>query len=137
VSGRPISELQQKEPPPYRVFRLGITRPRAELYTRIDARVDQMLTAGLAEEVRRLAAAGYGWELPAMSALGYRQIGAHLRGEISLDEAVRLIKKQTRRFVQRQDNWFRREDPVIHWADPTIHSFDEITRWVRDFLRAA
>ena len=126
VTGGPISLLQRKSPPPYAIYQLGVTRPRPELYARIDARVDAMLDAGLVDEVRRLVEAGYGWNLPSMTGLGYRQIGAHLRGELSLAEAVALIKKQTRRFVHQQATWFRPDDPTIHWIDPGELSLDEI-----------
>jgi tRNA dimethylallyltransferase len=117
ATGQPISELQSKNPPAYRIKQFGVMRPRPELYARIDARVDRMLEDGLLEEVRRLVAAGYGWELPAMSGLGYRQIGQYLRDEVTLAEAVALIKKQTRRFVHQQQTWFRADDPAIHWLE--------------------
>jgi tRNA dimethylallyltransferase len=94
---------------------LGLTRPRAELYARIDARVDAMLESGLVAEVEALVARGYGWDLPAMSSLGYRQIGAYLRGECALEEATAQIKRDTRQFVRRQANWFKPSDPAIHW----------------------
>jgi len=64
-----------------------------------------------------LAEAGYGWNLPAMSGLGYRQMGQYLRGEVSLDDAVMLIKRETRRFVRQQYNWFRLDDPQIAWVE--------------------
>lgn len=118
ATGRPISELQTKSPPPYVVAQIGVTRPRPELYARIDARVERMIAAGLVDEVRCLADAGYDWDLPAMTGLGYRQIGQYLRGEITLDEAIALIKRGTRRFVQQQYNWFRPGDPAIRWVDP-------------------
>jgi tRNA dimethylallyltransferase len=118
VTGRPITELQRKNPPPFDVLQIGVTRPRPELYARIDARVDQMMAVGLLDEVRRLDAAGYAWELPAMTGLGYRQIGEFLRAEVSLDEAIARIKQGTRRFVQQQYNWFRLRDPAIRWVDP-------------------
>jgi tRNA dimethylallyltransferase len=117
VAGRPISELQRKIPPPYRVVQIGFTRPRPALYCRVDDRVDAMIAAGLVDEVRRLAEAGYGWRLPAMSGLGYRQMGAYLRGETSLEEAVQSIKRETRRFIRQQYNWFRPSDPRIRWFD--------------------
>jgi tRNA dimethylallyltransferase len=118
VTGQPITELQRKNPPPFDILRIGVTRPRPELYERIDARVDQMMAAGLLDEVRRLDVAGYAWELPAMTGLGYRQIGEYLRAEVSLDEAVARIKQGTRRFVQQQYNWFRLADPALRWVDP-------------------
>jgi tRNA dimethylallyltransferase len=118
VTGTPISELQRKSPPPYRVYCLGVNRPRPELYARIDARVDAMVEQGLVAEAAGLVDARYDWELPALSGLGYRQIGQYLRGELTLEEAVALIKKQTRRFVHQQGTWFRAADPDIHWLDP-------------------
>jgi tRNA dimethylallyltransferase len=118
VTGRPITELQAKAPPPWRACWLGVMRPRPELYARIHARVDRMIADGLVGEVRRLAEAGYGWNLPAMTGLGYRQIGQHLRGEIDLETAIALIVKGTRRFVQQQYNWFPPDDPAIRWLDP-------------------
>ncbi len=133
-TGRPISELQTKSPPPYRVVQLGVTRPRPELYARIDARVDRMIEAGLVDEVRRLADAGYGWDLPAMTGLGYRQIGQYLRGEITLDEAIALIKRGTRRFVQQQYNWFRLDDPAIHWIDPGVVAPEEVLQLLAQWV---
>jgi tRNA dimethylallyltransferase len=118
VTGQPITELQRKNPPPFNILQIGVTRPRPELYERIDARVDRMIEAGLVDEVRRLDAAGYDWELPAMTGLGYRQIGEYLRAEVTWDEAIARIKKGTRRFVQQQYNWFRLADPAIRWVDP-------------------
>ena len=130
TTGRPISELQRKEPPPFRVVQIGVTRPRPVLYERIDRRVDAMLDAGLVAEVSALLHAGYGWELPAMTGLGYRQIGQYLRGEVTLDDAAALIKKGTRRFVQQQYNWFRAGNPAIHWIDPQDTPAGEVRRWI-------
>lgn len=116
-TGLPISQHQRKNPPPYQILQIGLTRPRQALYGRIDRRIDEMMAAGLLAEVERLAAAGYSWRLPAMSGLGYRQIGQYLQGEVSLEEAVALIKKETRRFVRQQYNWFRLDDPTVQWFD--------------------
>ena len=116
-TGVPISQLQQKHPPGYRILRIGLTMSRTALYARIDARVDAMLASGLVEEVRCLLQQGYTPDLPAMSGLGYRQIAQYLAGEISLEEAVELVKRHTRRFVRQQYNWFRLNDPDIHWLD--------------------
>lgn len=116
-TGRPISEHQRKSPPPYHVSMIGLTMPRERLYDRIDRRIERMLERGLVAEVKRLVEAGYGWDLPAMSGLGYRQIGQYLRGEVSLAEAVALLKKETRRFVRQQSTWFRLDDNRINWFD--------------------
>jgi len=126
VTGQPITELQRKNPPPFDILQIGVTRPRPELYARIDARVDQMMAAGLLDEVRRLDAVGYAWELPAMTGLGYRQIGEYLRAEVTLDEAIARIKQGTRRFVQQQYNWFRLTDPAIRWVDPGVTQASDV-----------
>ena len=116
-TGAPISSLQSKDPPGYHLLKIGLTMPREALYARIDARIDRMIAQGLENEVRALAARGYGYDLPSMSGLGYQQIGQYLRGEVSRDEAIALIKRHTRRFVRQQYNWFRLTDAVIHWFD--------------------
>lgn len=116
-TGRPISDHQRKSPPPYHILQIGLTMPRRALYERIDRRVDKMMAMGLVAEVERLVEAGYDWRQPALSGLGYRQIGQYLRGEISLAGAVALIKKETRRFVRQQYTWFRLDDPSIYWFE--------------------
>lgn len=116
LSGSRFSELGRAQPPPYRVIRFGLTLPRPELYARIDARIEAMIAAGLVDETRRLAER-YDRSLPSMSGLGYRQIGTHLNGECSLDEAVAAIQRDTRRFVRHQANWFRLTDRRIKWFD--------------------
>ena len=115
LTGESFVAQRRREPPPYQFVWLGLSLPRAELYARIDARIDAMLAAGFVDEVRGLAARGYGWHLPAMSALGYREIGAYLRGETTLDAAAQAIQRATRQFVRRQANWFRPTDPALSW----------------------
>jgi tRNA dimethylallyltransferase len=134
ATGTPISARQGKQPPPYRVLQIGLTAPRHVLYHWIDERVDRMIAAGLVDEVRRLVEQGYGWELPAMSGLGYAQVGQYLRSEISLEEAIQLIKRHTRRFIRHQYNWFRLNDPVIQWFDVSQQPYPEIEATVRYFL---
>ena len=116
ITGQRFSELGRAQPPPFEVRRIGLTRPRAELYRRTDARVDAMIDRGWLDEVRALAEK-YAWSLPAMSSLGYPQLGAVLRGEQSLAEAVQHIKYHTHRFVRHQYAWFRPADPQIRWFD--------------------
>jgi tRNA dimethylallyltransferase len=132
--GKPISALQSASPPPYRILRIGLARPRQELYRRIDERLECMLAAGLVQEVRSLVERGYGYDLPAMSGLGYRQIGMYLRGEVSLQEAVALIKRHTRRFVRQQASWFRADDPEIIWYDTSEPVFPVVVTCIGDFL---
>jgi tRNA dimethylallyltransferase len=138
VTGRPISALQLKSSPPYRIVQIGLTLARPLLYGRIDARVDRMMAAGLLDETRALAER-YGWRVPAMSGLGYAQLGAYLRGETTLEEAVAAIKRETRRFVRQQANWFKPDDPAIHWFDTAEldHAVKKIEQFVRDVLRPA
>lgn len=132
TTGQPISELQRKDPPPYDTLMIGLQMERAELYARIDERVEQMIAAGLVDEVRGLLEAGYAPDLPAFSSVGYRQIIAYLRGEISLEEAVARIKRDTRRLVHQQSIWFRADDPRIHWFP--AHDYPTIERFVAQWL---
>ena len=135
-TGVPISVHQKKTPPPYRILQIGLTMPREQLYRRIDARIEAMMAAGFLAEVENLLAQGYGLELPSMSGLGYRQLGRHLCGEISLEEAVVLTKKETRRFIRQQYNWFRLDDPAIRWIDVSIEDAASVAvSLCREFLR--
>ncbi len=136
VAGRPISELQRKSPPPYRICQIGLTRPREELYARIDARVDLMMTNGLLEELKKLRDLGYGRSLPSMSGLGYRQLWAYLDGEMNLNEAIERIKFETHRFARHQANWFSIDDPTITWFEMKdgveTAVFEYVTRWLNE-----
>jgi len=96
---------------------VGLTAGRAELYRRIDSRVDRMMERGLLAEVEGLLEKGYGFDLPSMSGLGYRQMGAFLRGETDLPTATQQVKFGTHRFARHQYNWFRLADERIHWLD--------------------
>ncbi len=117
VSGRRMSVLQRKTPPPYNFIIIGLRRKRETLYKRIDDRVDGMMEAGLLAELEQLRDDGYGRWLPSMSGLGYRQLWAYLDGEMSLSEAVERVKFETHRFVRHQNNWFKPTDPCINWFD--------------------
>jgi len=134
AAGKPISELQKLNTPNYRVLRIGLTMPRDEIYRRINARVDQMMTEGLIEEVCALLAHGYTADLPAMSGLGYRQIAAYLSGKCTREEAIHSLKRDTRRFVHHQYSWFRLDDPRIQWYNLTESRYDEIRTTVAEFL---
>ncbi|MFC2034042.1 tRNA (adenosine(37)-N6)-dimethylallyltransferase MiaA [Chloroflexota bacterium] len=113
----PFSQLQNKQAPPFEYLVLGLTTDRTELHRRIDLRVDEMIEQGLVEEVKKLVEMGYGFNLPAMSSIGYQQIGMFLNGEITLEVAIQQIKTETHRFVRRQYNWFRLRDKRIQWFD--------------------
>lgn len=137
LAGRPISEIQSKSNPPYQIARIGLIRPRSVLFTRIDARIEQMLARGLLQEVQTLIEAGYEWSLPSMSGLGYRQIGLHLQGLKSLEEAVKLIARETRRLVRQQATWFRLDDPRIRWFDLEQHGSDSVINYARSWLKSS
>jgi tRNA dimethylallyltransferase len=122
VTGRPISEQQTRRAPPYRARTLWLALPAPALYARIDARVDAMVAARLMDEVRGLLARGYGWELPAMSGLGYREFRPYLEGASTLEQAIQRLKYDTHAFARRQPNWFRRLPAVeqLPAGDPDL-----------------
>lgn len=116
LSGKPISAWQTKGDPDFEYLLFGIDVPRDELERRIDRRVAQMVELGFVDEVRRLLDEGVPPDAPSMSSIGYAEIVRHLRGEISIDEAVESTKRATRRLARRQMQWFRRDDPRIKWV---------------------
>ena len=134
LTGRPISEQQKKAPPPYNLVMIGLTMPRPVLYRRIDERVERMMASGLEDEVRQLVGAGYTFDRPAMTGLGYGQFRSYLAGEASREDVVSEIKRATRRFVRQQRNWFRQDDPRIHWLDATSDPCEEALRLLLGFL---
>ncbi|WP_106767795.1 tRNA (adenosine(37)-N6)-dimethylallyltransferase MiaA [Paenibacillus faecalis] len=109
--------LQKKESP-YHLCLVGLTMDRQMLYKRIEERIDIMLGQGLVKEVSGLLAKGYAPELVSMQGLGYKEIVSYLQGEYSYEEAVQLLKRDTRRFAKRQLSWFRRMKD-IEWVDVT------------------
>jgi len=116
-TGVPFSQLQRKEEPPFDMFIIGLTVGREELYRRIDVRVDEMIGQGLIEEVQKLMDMGYHFDLPAMSAIGYKEISMFLRGGIKADTAIQQMKFETHRFARHQYNWFRLKDNRIKWLN--------------------
>ena len=129
LTGKPISALQQQwemnEPRyPFRAF--GLNMPREVLYQRIEDRVDQMVEVGLIEEVKRLLDQGYPRNCVAMQSFGYKELIDYLDGKRTFDEAIALLKQNTRRFAKRQLTWFC-NDPRIEWLDtPQISSMEGI-----------
>ncbi|MDO8687698.1 MAG: tRNA (adenosine(37)-N6)-dimethylallyltransferase MiaA [Dehalococcoidales bacterium] len=133
-AGTPFSQLQQKQAPPFNALIIGLTTDRAELYRRIDLRVDKMIEQSLVEEVKKLVSQGYSLNLPSMSGIGYKQIGLFLQGELTLAEAIEQIKFATHRFVRGQYNWFRLSDERIKWFDIQDATETEITELVAGFI---
>ena len=131
TTGRKFSEQRGQGDSPYRLLTLGLTRPRPELYARVDARIEAMFAAGLLDEVRGLLAKGYSPELPAMSSIGYRECAAVLEGRMTLEEAKIQMRRLTRIFVRRQANWFKLEDPKIKWFEAGEAKAEEIETEIR------
>lgn len=127
TTGRKFSEQRKKGIPKYSSLMLGIRIDRKRLFNNIDARVEEMISKGLLAEVKELIQK-YGFQLPALEAIGYKQLIKHLKGECSLNEAILEIKNCTHRFVRRQANWFRENDPRIIWVDLDQFSTAEIVK---------
>ena len=126
-TGRPYSEQRSGEPRerPFRILKIGIKVGREELYGRIDRRVDGMLASGLEEEARRL------WPLRGLNALmtvGYREMFDYFDGKITYDEAVRLIKRNSRRYAKRQMTWFRRDAEMVWFGRDEIKMMENFCK---------
>ena len=127
-TGKPYSEFlsDPKKERPFRIMRAALDMDRVELYQRVNQRVDQMMEQGLLDEVRSVMRFRH---LTAMKTVGYRELFRHLDGELSLDEAVDLIKRNTRKFARKQLTWFRKGN-LYKWFRPEQH--DEIIHWVEE-----
>jgi len=128
------SPSREKLQPDFQPLILAIDRPRAELYRRIDERVDGILASGLVEEVRLLLARGYAADLPPMTGIGYRQVVRYLQGEMSVPEVAAMMKTETHRVARMQNTWFRREDPRIRWLDAAADPFEQASELIREGL---
>jgi tRNA dimethylallyltransferase len=135
LSGQKFSELRRRQKPPYQTLMLGVIRSRPDLYARIDERIDKMVALGLLDEVRKLLQQGFSPNLPAFSAIGYKEMVAVIGCQISMDEAVILMKRRTREYVRRQANWFKQTDPTIHWLIPGSDMINEAVQMIDRFLR--
>ncbi len=134
-SGRPLSSFRDAHGfagTYYQSLKIGLRVDRDELYRRIEQRVDRMVAAGLVDEVRGLLAAGYGPGLKSMRSIGYKEMCAFLAGTYGLEEAVRLIKRDSRRYAKRQLTWFSRENE-IYWLEYP-DNFATICKYVIEFL---
>lgn len=120
ITGKAIGAWQREhafQDDPYDVLKLGLKRPRSELYDLINRRSESMVSRGLLHEVRDLAARGYNVDMGPLRSVGYRQMGAVVRGEMSLAEALEEMKQETRHLAKRQLTWFR-SDSAIRWFHP-------------------
>jgi len=133
LQGTSFSGLQVKHPFIDSII-IGLTANRVDLYRRIDDRVDNMTKRGLVAEVESLVARGYGFDLPSMSGLGYRQIGLYLQSKTDLPTAIQQIKFDTHSFARHQYNWFRLKDKRINWFELGKDTNQAINRFVQRFV---
>ena len=120
ATGEPITDHHRRHgfrESPFRVMKIGLDIDRQALYDRIDRRVDAMIDAGLLDEVKGLLSRGFGGDLKSMQSLGYRHMIAFTTGRLTWDEAVRTMKRDTRRFAKRQLTWFRADKEIV-WSAP-------------------
>jgi tRNA dimethylallyltransferase len=135
LTGRPMSEHQAahdftKVPRRHDARLVGLAPARADLVERIHARVDAMIAGGLVDEVRRLLAAGHDPGLRSFAAIGYREIAAHLAGDLALDAAVERIKQATRRYARRQAIWFRADRTVTWYKSAADVDLGDLAGWL-------
>ncbi|MVM31926.1 tRNA (adenosine(37)-N6)-dimethylallyltransferase MiaA [Spirosoma sp. HMF4905] len=129
ATGQPYSSFrrQQTAERPFRSVMIALERPREELYTRIDARMDAMLAAGLVDEVRSLLPYQH---LPALQTVGYQEVFPYLDGQYDYEEMVRLLKRNSRRYAKRQLTWFRNQGNY-NWVSPNDE--EEVLRYMMQF----
>lgn len=139
LNGYPISEHnknQAEKESPYNYIYFVLTDDRQKLYERIDKRVDIMMSEGLIEEVKKLKETGLNRNHVSMQGLGYKEILAYLDGELSLDEAVYILKRDTRHFAKRQLTWFRREKDVCFIDKGAFINDEEILAYMLDMMKS-
>lgn len=134
-TGKSISEYQYADevlPPKYNLLMVGLNMDRQLLYQRINLRIDKMIEEGLIEEVKDLIEKGYNKDLISMQAIGYKEIIRYLEGEVSFEEAVYILKRDTRHFAKRQLTWFRR-DQRIQWYD--VEKYENLTELANEIIQ--
>jgi tRNA dimethylallyltransferase len=132
-TGQPLSVVAGRRGRPRPALLVALTAPRAELYARIDARIDSMLSGGWVDEVEALLRRGYSPQLPSLSATGYRELVQLVRGEMALPDALHQIRHRTHAFARRQYTWLRR-DPRLLWYDTSGEYLDAIAERVDRYL---
>ncbi len=129
ITGKSFSSQQKKGKSLFNVLQIGIKIDREKLYEKIDARVDKMIKIGLIKETKKLSKK-YSFNLPAMSGIGYYEIGSYLKNEMSLDEAIQKIKFRTHQYARRQMTWFKK-DERIKW----VENYKEADKIIVKFLK--
>ena len=135
TTGKKFSEQRGQSDSPYHLITIGLMRPRAELYARVDARIESMFANGFLDEVKSLLGSGYSPTLPTMSAIGYRECVEVLEGKIKVEEAKQAIRRMTRIFVRRQANWFKESDPNILWFKVKDGVVKKIKEYIQSHVR--
>ena len=135
TTGRKFSEQRGQSDSPYHLVTIGLTRPREELYQRVDQRIDMMFADGFIGEVKKLLDKGYSPTLPTMSAIGYRECVSVIKGELTEEQAKVQIRRATRIYVRRQANWFKASDPNIQWFNFEENVIQEIEGYIRNNLQ--
>jgi tRNA dimethylallyltransferase len=131
LTGKRFSTQRQKTGGFFNHITIGLMRPRPELYDLIDQRIEFMVKNGLIAETERLLDKGYAPNLSTLSAIGYHEMIAYKKNEITLEEAVVQMKRLTRQFVRRQANWFNKNDPEIHWFNIENDTVDKIEHLIQ------
>ena len=136
---KPISyhnEKSRETPPKYEFILLGLTMEREKLYDRINKRVDIMLENGLIDEVGRLVELGYADSITSMQGIGYKEILSYLRKEITLEEAVETVKRESRRYAKRQITWFKRIKEIKWFSIDNFGNTNNIFEAVITYIRS-
>jgi len=133
TTGRKFSEQRGQVDSPYHLITIGLTRPRPELYQRVDERIELMFANGLVDEVKALLKR-YSPTLPSMSAIGYRECVRVANGEWNIEQAKVEMRRATRVFVRRQANWFKESDPNITWFKVEDGVGKEIEKYIRQLI---
>lgn len=135
LTGKPITELQSEHrftDKPFRVVKIGLHMDRDIIYDRINHRVDAMIDSGLVDEVKGLLGMGYSADLKSMQSIGYRHMVDFIEGHSSWEEALRTLKRDTRRYAKRQLTWFKADSAIV-WKEPG--QLKEIRRTIEKFLQ--
>ncbi len=130
-TGYRFSEQRRKQASIYNPKIIGIQWDRDVLYQRIDHRIEKMIENGVIEEVRKLLDLGYSSDLPSMSAIGYRELAGYIQGKNTLDEALILMKRNSRTYVRRQANWFKAKDPNIKWFEGGELDYRKVVDYIK------
>ncbi len=129
-SGKPFTSQKIAGKPLIDTFLIAIKREREELRDRINQAVEAYVEAGWIDEIRRLQKSGISWDAPAMTSIGYRELGTYIRGECSIEEAIERTKRATWQYAKRQITWFKR-DKRIHWVKDEDEAEKLVAKWLK------